>query len=129
MPLNDHRRPVQTLYTKAKVRRVIQAKTNAGRSLRQIAKSYGKAITHADIQRILLGQFPVGFRKRQALRIPLTCPKCDQPLPKPARHVPPWLTEAAENLRRLEAAANPLPDKIRVYGRDGRRAKVARVQA
>jgi len=75
-------------------------------SLRQIANAYGRPITHADIQRILLGNFPVSAEKRLALHVPPVCLKCDQPLPKPARHVPAWLDEAVENLRRLEAAAN-----------------------
>jgi len=88
MPLNKAGRPVQTVYTETSVERDVQAKKNAGMSLRQIAKIYGSPITHADIERILAGVFPVGMGKRRALHIPPVCSKCEQPLPKPKRVVP-----------------------------------------
>jgi hypothetical protein len=82
----------------------------------------------------LQGYKPARSETRERLGLPPICISCGQKV-KYARHLPAWLTEAVKNLRRLEAAANPAPDRIRVYrlgaayGRGGKRAKVARVQA
>lgn len=49
-------------------------------SLRDIAISFhtktNKSITHGDIYRILHGEFPIGFQKREALGLPPICPYC-----------------------------------------------------
>jgi hypothetical protein len=86
MPAIAQKAGVQSVYTEAQVSQFIRAKYAEICSLREIAKSYGKPITHADIERILKnGKFPVGLKKRTALNVPPVCPKCEQPLPKPPR--------------------------------------------
>lgn len=73
-------------------------------------------------QMIAGGYEPRKLETRIRLGLPPACSACG----RKARHSPPaWLAEAVENLRRLEAAANPPLDPYRVYGRGGRRAKVA----
>jgi hypothetical protein len=126
IPDFEHRKPVQSLYSETSVQRDTQVKKDAGMSLRQIAKLYGKPITHADIERILVGVFPIGAAKRLALHVAPVCAKCEQPLPKPKRVVPAWLEEAVANLQRLEAGAQPKADGYRVYARGGKRVRGAR---
>ena len=88
MAKSNPKQGVQTMYTEAQVGQFIQAKYAEIWSLRMIAKYYGNPITHADIERILKdGKFPVGAKKRMALRIPSICTKCEQKLPRPARVV------------------------------------------
>lgn len=57
------------MYTEGQVLRDICAMKTGGISLRDIAKRYGSPIKHADIQRILHGQFPKGRAKRGALKV------------------------------------------------------------
>jgi len=45
-----------------------------GMSLRVIARGFGRPVTHADIQRILQGVFPVGAKKRSILGLPALVP-------------------------------------------------------
>jgi hypothetical protein len=115
----------------------------AGKSLREIATEYGNSITYGDVFRMIHGIFSKGAMKRSALGLPifLLAPAChycgyvhiakrcpEQRTAKRVsrpRHVPAWLDEAIENLRRLEAAANPPTDTYRVYGRGGRRVIAA----
>jgi len=115
--------PVQGMNSEIDVQRDVQAKKNAGMSLRAIAKIYGKPILFTDIDRILKGKFPAGEEKRKALHIPPVCPVCYRILPKPPRQVPTWLVQAVANLQRLEAAAN-VPDAQRVYARGGKRVRL-----
>jgi hypothetical protein len=68
------------MYTEAQVFAVIKAKHDAGISLRDISADY-QNITHADISRILQGEFPRSVCKREALGLPMllpapACPKC-----------------------------------------------------
>ena len=122
-PVNRNRKPVQSPYTEETVSASIRAKKNAGKSLRQIAAGYGKPITHADIERILQGKFPVGIEKRKALKIPPVCITCGQKV-KYVRHIPAWLVEATANLAALEARTQPRPAPARVYTRAGKRIEI-----
>lgn len=68
-------------------------------------------------QRIALqGYEPARRETQDRLELTPACSACGRKV-KRVRHVPAWLDEAVENLRRLEAAANPTPDLERVYGR------------
>jgi hypothetical protein len=62
---------------------------------------------------------------RQRLGLPRVCFTCGQKV-KRVRHVPAWLVEAVENLRKLEAQRGPKKDAYRVYARGGKRVKEAR---
>ena len=120
MPTAAQKAGVQTMYTEAQVSQFIRAKYAKFMSLRAVAKSYGKSITHADIERILKdGKFPVGAIKRMALQVAPICPKCEQPLPKPARVV-------KFDQAQMDAVVNFLREREkpgkRVYGRNGRLA-------
>jgi hypothetical protein len=66
MPLYATPRGVQKMYTEAQVFAIIKAKHEAKISLRDIAGQY-ENITHADIARILQGEFPHSPCKRMAL--------------------------------------------------------------
>jgi len=95
-------------------------------SLRKIARSYGKPITHGDIGRILKSRkYPACPEKRLVLGLPPTCPVCYQRIPRPPRQIQPWVLEAMANLQRLETAANVAPDEHRVYAPGGKRAVYA----
>lgn len=96
---------------------VILLQKNAHKSLREIAKEFGKPITHGDIQRILKGQFPHDLAKRAALGVAPVCDECGRPMPKPSRHVALWVRQATETLARLE---QPLP---RAYTRAGKKVR------
>ena len=124
MPIPAPKAGVQTLYTEAQVSQFIRAKYAQNWSLREIAKSYGNPITHADIERILkAGKFPVGLRKRTALNVPPVCPKCEQPLPKPPRPARVVKFDPAQMdavIAFLRAHEKPLP---RVYARGGKLVK------
>ena len=61
---------VQKLYSENRLREYLTAQIEAHRSLRQIAAQFGPPITHADIQRGLLGEFPKNAEKRAALGLP-----------------------------------------------------------
>jgi hypothetical protein len=115
---------VQTVYTEAQVSEFIRAKYAANWSLREIAKSYGEKITHADIERIIKdGKFPVGLLKRMALNIPPVCPKCEQLLPKPPKPARVVKFDPAQMdavITFLRAHERPLP---RVYARGGKLVK------
>ena len=70
------------------------------------------------------GYDPRRAETRLRLRLPPACITCGQKV-KRVRHVPAWLEQAVENLRQLEAAANPPPEENRVYGRGGKRVRVS----
>jgi hypothetical protein len=77
-------------------------------------------------QRIALqGYDPKREETRTRLRLPPVCVTCGSKI-KRVRVVPAWLNEAVANLQRLEAAAQPKPDKYRVYARGGKRVRNAR---
>jgi hypothetical protein len=123
MPTECRKVTVQSVYTEAEVSHFIRARYAENWSLREIAKSYGKQITHADIERILQGKFPVGATKRMALNVPPVCPKCEQPLPKPApsrfvRFDPAQMDAVIQFLRERE---KPLQ---RVYSRGGKITRI-----
>ncbi len=69
MPLYDTRRGVQKMYTEGVVLADIQRQKQAGMSLREIAAQY-EGVTHADISRVLKGEFPRSACKRKALKLP-----------------------------------------------------------
>ena len=137
MPLILIRKPVQTVYTEQKViSDVTHMHSEKGLSLRKIAAFYntrkiGRSITHADIERILKGKFPVNIEKRIRLKIPPICVSCGQKV-RHVRQVPAWLNEAVKNLRKLEASvphgtdaddggSTPPRSEKRIYARTGRR--------
>ena len=114
---------VQSVYTEAQVSQFIRAKYAEIVSLRGVANIYGKDITHADIERILHGKFPIGAKKRMTLNIPPVCPKCEQPLPKPpkpARVVKFNQAQMDAAIAFLQSREKPLR---RVYGRGGKIAR------
>jgi hypothetical protein len=77
-------------------------------------------------QRIALqGYDPRREETRTRLGLPPICVTCGSKI-KRMRVVPEWLNEAVANLQRLEAAAQPKPDKYRVYARGGKRVRNAR---
>ena len=120
MPTGSRKVTVQSVYTEAQVSEFVRAKYAENWSLREIAKSYGNDITHADIERILKdGKFPVGLKKRMALNVPPVCPKCEQPLPKsaPSRFVKFDPDEMDAVIQFLRERDKPLR---RVYSRGGK---------
>jgi len=74
-------------------------------------------------QRIALQDYEPARRETQErLSLKPVCNSCGRKF-KRVHHIPAWLMEAVETLRRLEAAANPAPAPVRRYGRGGRRAE------
>ncbi|MGA2490211.1 MAG: hypothetical protein ABSF99_08495, partial [Anaerolineales bacterium] len=61
---------------------------------------------------------------RERLNLPQICLTCGRKV-KSERHVPAWLSEAVDNLQRLEASANIARRASRVYGRGGKRVAVS----
>lgn len=57
------------MYTEGVVLADIRGKHEAGMSLREIAAQY-EGVTHADVSRILRGEFPRSACKRLALKLP-----------------------------------------------------------
>jgi hypothetical protein len=62
------------VYTLSLIQAVIIAKIAAKMSLRQIARQYGKSLTHGDIARMRDGIEPKGASKRLAFDLPATAP-------------------------------------------------------
>jgi hypothetical protein len=108
---------VQTAYTEQGVSAIVQAKKDAGKSLRAIASEYGKPVNHADIERILQGRFPHDHAKRKALGLPPICVACGQKVHR-VRVMPGWVNQAADFL----AAHEDSRKNKRIYARGGRRA-------
>jgi hypothetical protein len=127
IPLRAHKAGVQTAYTEQAVSAIIRAKKDAGRSLRAIAAEYGFPVNHADIERILQGQFPHNAAKRKALGLPPICASCGQRV-KPARVMPEWVNQAVEFLKDQEVLTEFSGLKMesskhrtqKVYARGGR---------
>jgi hypothetical protein len=74
-------------------------------------------------QMIVNGYEPKLEETRQRLGLPPICPSCNRRLQRPPLELPEWLKQAVQFLAEREDAVGAL-DHLRVYGRNGKRARL-----